>query len=485
MFNKKKSLGLNAFLNGIRSILSLIFPLITFPYVSRVLGANGIGKYNFSSSIVSYFILIAGLGINTYATREGARYRDQPEKLKEFANEIFSINLISTVLSYVLLVVSLFIFNRLQAYVMCILILSLQIFFTTLGTEWLYTIFEDFAYITYRSICFNIISIVLLFIFVKNDTDYLNYAAITVFASVGSNILNFINARKFVKLSFTFKFDWRRHLVPILVIFGINITSMIYVSSDITILGILKTPEVVGYYSVSSKIYSMVKSFLSSVLAVTIPRFSLYLGQKKIKEYNILLQNIVNILILITCPTMVGLFLLSKQAVLIISGPEYIRAVTSLQILCFAFLFDIFAEIITDCILLPKKHENQLLISMLSSAVINIILNFWLIPKYSENAAAFSTVIAQLVMLIFNVVFSINDVKKIYISKQSLKNFVESMLGCIGIIIIVHGCTILCNNLVIQIVMSILFSGVVYIIVLILVKNEVIIDFFNKTIKHK
>ena len=200
---KKKSLGLNAFLNGLRSVLNLIFPLITFPYISRVLSVNGIGIYNFSNTYIGYFILIAGLGIATYAVREGAKYRDNKEQIEEFSSEVFSINILATVIAYILLLLSLVIFKNLNNYVACILIFSIQILFTTLGTEWIYTIYEDYTYITIRSIIFKILSIILLFIFVKRPSDYLIYAAITVLASVGSNFLNFVHARSFIHIRLT------------------------------------------------------------------------------------------------------------------------------------------------------------------------------------------------------------------------------------------------------------------------------------------
>lgn len=161
-------MGLNAFLNGLRSVLNLIFPLITFPYISRVLSVNGIGIYNFSNTYIGYFILIAGLGIATYAVREGAKYRDNKEQIEEFSSEVFSINILATVIAYILLLLSLVIFKNLNNYVACILIFSIQILFTTLGTEWIYTIYEDYTYITIRSIIFKILSIILLFIFVKD-----------------------------------------------------------------------------------------------------------------------------------------------------------------------------------------------------------------------------------------------------------------------------------------------------------------------------
>ena len=200
---KKRSLGLNAFLNSLRSVLNLIFPLITFPYVSRVLSVNGIGIYNFSNTYVSYFLLIAGLGITTYAIREGAKYRNNKEEINRFSSQVFTINIYSTAVAYVLLIGSILIFKNLNNYVSCILIFSLQILFTTLGTEWIYTIYEDYTYITVRSIIFKIISIILLFLLVKKPEDYLIYAAITVLSAVGSNLLNFIHARNFVHIRLT------------------------------------------------------------------------------------------------------------------------------------------------------------------------------------------------------------------------------------------------------------------------------------------
>src|SRR5699024_5082794 len=183
----KKSIKINALLNGLRSALNLIFPLITFPYVSRILSVDSMGIYNFSNTYINYFVLLAGLGVSTYAVREGAKYRDNRDKISSFASEVFTINIVSTILAYILLFCSLVIFNNLYKYITCILVFSLQLLFNTIGTEWVYNIYEDYSYITIRSIAFKIISIILLFIFVKNATNYLCYAVITVFAIVRSN----------------------------------------------------------------------------------------------------------------------------------------------------------------------------------------------------------------------------------------------------------------------------------------------------------
>lgn len=317
---KNKSLGLNAFLNGLRSVLNIIFPIITFPYVSRVLSVGELGKYNWSSSFVSYFLLIAGLGITTYVVREGTKFRNDRNEISAFASQVFSINVFSTIISYILLFLCVLIFPKVQSYSTCIYIFSIQIVFTTLGTEWIYSIFEEYTYITVRSIVFKILSVVMLFIFVRSKGDYLNYVGITVFSAVGSNILNYLHARKFCTIKFTIKIDWKDHLKPILVIFASSVATTIYLSLDTTLLGLINSNYVVGIYSVSTKMYNIVKQLIAAVLTVTIPRFALLWGRHRYREYRNLLLQVSNVLALISIPEAVGVYMLALQIVVLLSS---------------------------------------------------------------------------------------------------------------------------------------------------------------------
>lgn len=373
---KKKSLVLNAALNGLRNILNLIFPLITFPYVTRVLSVSGIGEYNFANSIVSYFLLLAGLGVSKYGVREGAKYRDDIEKESKFVSEVFTINMIATILAYILLAVVIVFSDQVNRYAITVIIFSLQIFFTTIGVEWLFSMYEEYAYITIRSIIFKIISVVLLFLFVRDKNDVGIYAAITVFSSVGSNILNYIRARKMVHIRFRFRFDWNKHLKSIMILFASSIAIQIYVNSGITILGFMKDTYTVGLYSVSSKIYTIVKNGLAAILIVTIPRLSMLWEKNLVREYKTLFKDIFNGLLLVMFPSMVGLIMLSKQVVLIISGEEYISAVSSLRILCLALICSIISWIFNDGVLIPTKREKHALYSTIISAILNIIASF-------------------------------------------------------------------------------------------------------------
>ncbi len=477
---KQKSLALNAFLNGFRSILNIIFPLITFPYVSRKLTVDGIGIYNFSNSIISYFLMIAALGISNYAIREGARYRNNKKQIELFSSEMFTINMASTLIAYILLFLCLIVFPRLHSYILCILIFSLQIFFTTIGTEWIYQIYEDYTYITIRSIIFQIISIILLFIFVRSSNDYLNYAAITVFSAVGSNILNFVHARQYCHIHLVFHFNWKKHIIPILILFATSITVMIYVNSDVTLLGLMKNNYVVGIYSVSSKIYLIIKTVINALVMVTIPRLAVFYGSKQIKKYNSILTNLTNTLVIFILPISIGLFMLAKEVILIISGSKYLRATNSLQILCFAYFFAVLNYVLNDGVLIISKREKYALRSTVVSATVNIVFNLIFIPFWDENAAAISTVLAEMCLFIVDYHYSKDIVNSIFRSRELVKNLMTSIIGCIGIIIVCVLCDIGWQSIILKTIFSTIGSVVIYGAILILLKNKIALNMLYK-----
>lgn len=477
---KKKSLGLNALLNSLQSLLNLIFPLITFPYVSRTLSVDGVGKYNFANSIVSYFLLLAALGINTFAVREGARLRNNRQEFSNFASKIFTINLASTAFSYIALFIVLIASPTLHKYTAAILIFSIQIFFTTLGTEWIYTIFEEYGYITARNIIFKIISMILLFVFVRHQNDYLNYVAITVFASTGSYILNFLHAKKFCDLKINIHFNWKSYLIPILTIFGSTVAIQIYVSSDTTLLGFLQNDYVVGIYSTSTKIYNIAAQILTAMLTVTIPRLAMLMGQKRMQEYNKILKQLIDTMLSIVLPGITGLFMISKEVILIIAGSKYLQATSSLQILCFAILGSAMSTIFNQCALIPAKREKKTLISSTTSATLNIGINFILIPLLAENGAALTTVMSQFVMMLMNYYFSRDITGFVFRDKQVLKNILTEVIGCVGIVIICLLCQLFFSGILLKLTFSVILSVLIYAVILLVMRNTIAINFYKQ-----
>lgn len=477
---KKRSLGINALLNGLRSALNLIFPLITFPYVSRILSVDGMGIYNFSNTYVNYFVLIAGLGIATYAVREGTKYRDNNKKINTFASQIFTINIISTTIAYILLIGSLIIFKNLNNYVSCILIFGLQILFTTIGTEWIYTIYEDYQYITVRSILFKIISIILLFLLVRTAKDYLIYAGITVLASVGSNVLNYIHAKTFCNIKLTKNTNWKYHLKPILIIFASSVAVTLYVSSDTTILGLLKDDYSVGIYGVAVKIYTMASGLISGLLVVTIPRLSMLIGKRKVKEYKRILQEVINTLSVLGLPVAIGLIMLSKEVILIIAGNKYLPGTSSLQIITWALIFSNFSIIFNQCVLIPLKRESKTLRNTVITGLVNVGLNFIFIPLWSYNGTALSTVIAEFMVMSLNCWSARDYIGPILCSKKTLKSIFDSIIGCIGIAIICILLKIGIISLIVRTILSIILSTIIYGAILVALKNEIVIALLSK-----
>ena len=175
-----KSIAKNALYSGIRTVCSMVFPLITYPYAARVLLQDNLGKVSFAQSIVSYFALIAALGVSTYAVREGAGYRENREKIDEFGSQIFTINMVSTVIAYGLLLLLTLVWPWLQGYLALIAVQSVSIIGTTIGVDWVYNIYEDYGYITARTIVVQVISAVLLFVLVHQPNDYFGLKSIVI-----------------------------------------------------------------------------------------------------------------------------------------------------------------------------------------------------------------------------------------------------------------------------------------------------------------
>lgn len=427
---KQKSIKINAVLNCIRIMMTLLFPLISFPYASRVLGPEGIGKVDFSISIVSYFVLLASLGINTYGIREAAKVRDNRERLSCLVHEIFLINLITTVLSYGIFIIAIFKVKFFESYIDLLLVSSLNIAFTTLGIEWLYSALEEYAYITIRSILFQVISLILLFGFVKDNTDYLEYATIQVFSVVGSNIFNLVHSRKYVtwKKIKTQSYHFIRHIKPILVIFGLNIASTIYMNLDKTMLGIMSGDKEVGLYTAAMKFSRIVLQLILATGTVMVGRLSYYYSSGLKEEFQKLLDKVFHLITILALPASIGLMLLSEPILILFSGEKYIGATTMMRILSLLIPIVGISNLIAVQVFIPSGKEIFALLSSLGAAFMNLILNSILIPQYGGIGAAISTIVAELVALIMCFIFSKKMLNLRKILGWGIKSFVISLI---------------------------------------------------------
>lgn len=409
----RKSLKMNALLNVIRQCCVILFPMITFPYASRVLGAASYGKINFGLSIISYITLIAGLGINNYAIREGSRIKSMKKNFNLFVDEIFSLNIMSTVIAYFLLFGAILCWTKLHSYTGLLLIQSTVVLFTTIGAEWINIIYEDYIFITIRYIICQTLAVILMFLFVKDSADYVLYAITSTSGIIFANIMNIIHIRKDlgIKIKFHLSKGIKKHVRPVFIMFSTSIASLIYINSDVTLLGLMTNDTTVGYYSVSVKIYSLVKQLFNAMLMVCVPRFSGELVNGNREKVNSQLENIINILILVLGSAAVGLVMLSKNIILIFAGHGYLPAVNSLKILAVALGFAAVACFYINVVMLPYQMEKKILQATMLSAGFNVVLNIVLIPFYGEIAAAMTTLVSEIIMVILGVYYSNKIIK--------------------------------------------------------------------------
>lgn len=476
---KQKSLKKNAILNMIKTLMSVIYPLLTFPYSSRILGPEGIGKTNFSNSIISYFSIIAGLGIGNYAVREAAKVRDNKIELSKFSKEILIINLISTFTAYVLFFIALVFIPKFNSYKYLLMIFSTTLLFNTIGLNWLYQAIEDYLYITVRTIAFQIVGLILLYTLVKTPDDIVKYAGLIVFSNVGSNILNFFNSRKIINLFIKTKIELKKHIKPIFILFATTVAVSIYTILDSSMLGFLTNDTEVGYYTAATKINRIVLSLVTSVSVVFIPRLSYYLKDNdKSKFYDLTYQSF-DILFLFSIPCTFGLFLLSKNITLILSGELFLPSVITMKIMNPIIIIIGLSNLIGNQIFFPLKKEIYTLYSVLIGAFVNFTLNFILIPKYGAQGAAIATISAESCVTIFQLVL----LKQFLKLKVVLMKFLKYLSYSIIMSIFVYFTSFYITNLYISTFLSIIVGITTYFLLLLLTKNEILYNIINSILK--
>lgn len=471
-----KSIKINAIINGMKTLLLVIFPLITFPYAARVLGVEGVGKYNFAYSIISYFALLSALGIYNYAVREGASLKDNYKKLSIFASEILEFNIISMIIALFLLIVLCLLWGKLHSYIFIFFILSFNIILTTFGCEWIYAIREEYVYMALRGVLFQILSMLFLFLFVHSYDDLVAYCITTVLSTSGYNILNILGLKKFFKFKLQPINSLKRHFSPIMLLFANSIATTIYINSDITILGMLSGNHSVGLYSVSTKVYSIIKAVLASIIVVSIPKMSNLWSNKEYTSFNIMANKILNCCMLLTIPAITGVIVLVKEILLFISGINYIEATISMKILSIALFVSVLNWFFQSSILIPSKNEKKVLYSSSIAAIVNIVLNFILIPFYSENAAAFTTLVAETISCIISGFYSFKFIK-LEINKN---NVLSIIFGAITIYLFCKIIQIISANYLFTLSISIVGSLLIYIAILIVLKNTLLTDLLKQ-----
>lgn len=396
---QKHSLKLNFVMNAILTMSSFIFPLISYPYVSRILLPEGTGKVSFATSLIAYFIMFAQLGIPTYGVRACSRVRDDRQALTRTAQELLIINLIMTALSYTALFLALLFVPRLRAERTLYLLVSLSMIFNTIGMEWLYKALEQYTYITVRSIVFKIVALIAMFVLIHSREDYVIYGGITILASSASGICNFVHARRFISLRPVGGYRFRPHLKAVAVFFAMACASTVYTNLDTVMLGFMTSDETVGYYNAAVRIKSILVSIVTSLGAVLLPRASYYVERGEMDRFRQITRKALNFVFLAAVPMMIYFMVFARQGIFLLSGENYAGAVRPMQWIMPTLLFIGLSNVLGIQILVPLNREKVVLWSIIAGAAVDVVLNVALIPQYGASGAAAATSVAELVVL--------------------------------------------------------------------------------------
>lgn len=424
------SIKKNYIYNLINTVSGILFPLITFPYVSRILLADGIGQVQFFDSIISYVSLITSLGIPLYAVRELARVRDDVQARNKMAVEIIILHSALTLLGYIIVFTMAVTIQKIQADVPLFLLLSTSLFFNAIGVGWFYTAIEDFKYVTVRSLLVRVCSVAALFIFVQAREDLLYYAAIQVSATVGNNIFNFIRLRKYISwnMSCLSGLQFKKHLQVSLRLFVLNLIISLYVILDSVMLGFLKDETAVGYYAGAMRMTKIVLGIVTSLGVVLLPRFSNLLSTGKRGEFVYLGDKAVSFTLAMVLPMAVGLILLARPVILLFCGGSYEPSILTLQILAPVIIFTGFSGLLGMQVLYPQGHEKLVIKATLLGAVLNITLNLLLIPQYSQYGAAVATFAAEFTVVLVVLVSGRKYLPFHFLSRQNREYIIATIL---------------------------------------------------------
>lgn len=473
----QKSLKKNAFFSILYSVMGIIYPLITFPYASKVLLPQGIGQYEFANSIISYFLIIANLGIISYGSREMARVRDSKTSRNKLAKELLAINFISTCFAYLLMLIVVFSVKSLSNYRQLLSVLGLRVLFSMLNMEWLYQAFEDYGYIAFRSIVFQILSLIALFIFVKTYNDVIIYAIINIVALLGTSVCNFIHSKKYIDLREKISFNLKVHLRSILIFFGMSVSVSLYTVLDISMIGFLTDDASVGYYTTANRINRLVLTIVSAAVSVLSPRISyLVATEDNDNSWLWLFQKSLSFVICFSIPCIFGLFILSPQLILYLCGEKFIPSIRLMRMLVPVIFVWSLASVIGSTILSPLRKEKYMLYAQITGAVVNVILNFILIRLLGVFGAVVATLIAESCVTGIQMIVARKFVFNKFFLINAFQSFISSCVMA-GFVLCIRRIT---NYTLWGCCLCIVFGMMGYFLFMLLLKNNIAVSIFRK-----
>lgn len=406
-YMEKISLKKNFIMNAMLSMSQFAFSLVVFPYVSRVILPEGVGKVSFAAGVINYFNMFAQLGIPVYGIRACAQVRDDREKLSRCAHELLFISILTSIAAYAFLILSVCTVGKLKSESFLYLIVSFSIILNAVGFEWLYKGLEQYSYIAVRSAVLKAVSVILIFIYVKNPEDYIIYAVISIFASYSANIVNLFGASKYIDFRYLGKYDLKQHIKPVVVFFAMTCATQVYLNMDNLMLGFLKGDSEVGYYDIAVRIKNILVTVVTSLGAVLLPRMSYLVKNKDKTEFLRITKKALIYVAGFSFFTVVFFTVFAREGILLLAGRAFMPSVLSMKIIMPCVMLIGITNILGMQVLVPLGKEKLVLYSVIGGAVADFIINLVLIPQMGAAGAATGTLVAEFVVLVFQIAFII------------------------------------------------------------------------------
>lgn len=473
----KKSLTKNYIYNLIYQILALILPIITAPYVSRVLGAENIGIYSYTLSISAYFILFGSLGIALYGQREIAYKQKSRYKRSRAFWEILILRTITMAIS---LLIFYFTFATGKEYQIYYKILILEIIGNCFDISWFFQGMEEFKKTVTRNTVVKLISLICIFVFVKTKNDLHIYFIIYVLSILIGNLSLWLYLPKYIKNIPVKQLNIFRHLKPTISLFIPQIAIQVYTLLDRTMVGAIITDKSeVGYYDQGQKIIKMLLTIVTSLGTVMLPRIASTFASGKKEEINTYMKKSFNMVFLIAFPLMFGIIAVSKAFVPVFFGPGYDKVIILMSVISPIILLIGLSNVTGTQYLLPTRRQKEYTTSVVCGAIINLVLNSFLIWKYGAIGASIGTVIAELTVTSVQIFFTRKDFHWTEIIKTAFNYFIASLLMFIICLIIDK----YINRNFASLITQVLVGGLVYIIVLLILKDKMIMKILYRVKK--
>lgn len=488
---KIHSVKFNFIMNFIMSASSIVFPLITFPYISRVLMATGNGKVATASAVITYFNMFASLGIPTYGIRACAKVRDNKEKLSKTVQELLIINSVTMLLTLLVFIGTVILIPEFAAEKELYVINGIGMVLNMFAITWLYNALEQYAYITAVNMIVKVVSLVLMFLLVKQPEDYILYGAITVFASSASYVFNFVYATKFITLKKSGPYDFRVHMKPILRFFAMSAATSVYTNLDVVMLRFMQGNTEVGYYNAAIKVKTILVTLITSLGTVLLPRLSYYVKKEKIDDFYRMIGKAVNFVVIAGLPMTIYFMLFAGESIQFLAGKGYEGAVLPMIILMPTVLLIGLSNITGIQILTPQNLEQQVLNSIICGAVVDFLLNLVLIPRMASSGAALATTIAELVVLIVQCIYLKDIIKDILKAVSGMKIVLAMVFGIVGGIVVKillnlsgTGWSLEIQSFIMLAASACMFFGV-YGVALLVMKEEFVWELLESVIRRK